>query len=126
MIETTMEYKRSDRIADQLHREIAELVFRRVKDPRVQMVTITGVEVSKDLQHASVFYCVTGKPGENEKKAVAEGLSKATGFIRQELGKRLHMKYLPQLAFRYDQSFDYGEKIERLLKEIHKDEQPES
>jgi len=126
MIETTMEYKRSDRIADQLHREIAELVFRRVKDPRVQMVTITGVEVSKDLQHASVFYCVTGKPGEKEKKAVAEGLSKATGFIRQELGKRLHMKHLPPLAFRHDQSFDYGEKIERLLKEIHKDEQPES
>jgi ribosome-binding factor A len=121
-----MEYKRSDRIADQLHREIAELVFRRVKDPRVQRVTITGVEVSRDLQHANVFYCITGKPGEKDKEAVAEGLNNARGFIRQELGKRLHMKYLPQLAFRYDQSFDYGEKIERLLKEIQENEEPQS
>ncbi|MCU0572230.1 MAG: 30S ribosome-binding factor RbfA [Syntrophobacteraceae bacterium] len=121
-----MEYKRSDRIADLLHREIAELIFRRVKDPRTRMVTITGVEVSRDLQHASVFYCITGKPGEKERKAVAEGLIKATGFIRQELGKRLHMKHLPQLAFRYDQSFDYGEKIERLLKAIHTDEEQQS
>lgn len=125
-MEPIMDYKRSDRIADLLHREIAELVFRRVKDPRTQRVTITGVEVSKDLQHASVFYCITGKSGDEEKKSVALGLSKATGFIRQELGKRLHLKHMPQLAFRYDASFDYGEKIERLLKEIHRDEEPQS
>jgi ribosome-binding factor A len=122
MSEAAMEFKRSDRIADQLHREIAELVMRRVKDPRVQAVTITGVEVSRDLQHANVFYCITGKPGDKEKETVAEGLNKAKGFIRQELGKRLTMKHLPQLSFRYDQSFDYGEKIERLLKEIQQDE----
>ncbi|MCU0587099.1 MAG: 30S ribosome-binding factor RbfA [Syntrophobacteraceae bacterium] len=120
-----VEYKRSDRIADQLHREIAELVLRRVKDPRVEKVTITGVEVSRDLQHAHVFYCITGRPDEKERKDVATGLSKATGFIRQELGRRLHMKHLPQLMFKYDQSFDYGEKIERLLKEIQKDEEPQ-
>jgi ribosome-binding factor A len=117
-----MEYKRSDRIADQLHREIAELVFRRVKDPRVRGVTVTGVEVSRDLQHANVYYCITGNPDDKDKEGVAEGLSKAKGFIRQELGKRLTMKHLPQLSFRYDQSFDYGDKIERLLKEIQKDE----
>lgn len=122
MSEAVMEYRRSDRIADQLHREIAELVMRRVKDPRVQAVTITGVEVSRDLQHASVFYCISGKPDAQEKKKVAEGLDKAKGFIRQELAKRLTMKHLPQLAFRYDQSFDYGDKIERLLKEIQQDE----
>ncbi len=121
-----MDYKRSDRVADLLHREIAELVFRRVKDPRTRLVTITGVEVSKDLQHAVVFYCITGKSGEEERESVALGLSKAKGFIRQELGRRLHMKHLPQLSFRYDQSFDYGEKIERLLKEIHRDEERRS
>jgi ribosome-binding factor A len=53
---------------------------------------------------------------------VAKGLSKASGFMRQELGKRLHMRYLPQLHFHYDPSFDYGEKIERLLKDLHQDE----
>jgi ribosome-binding factor A len=117
-----MEYKRSERVADLIHQEIAEMLLRRVKDPRVSGVTITGVEVTDDLQHARIFYCITGNPEETAKKAVAVGLDKAKGFMRQELGKRLHMKYLPQLVFRYDASFEYGEKIERLLKELHKDE----
>jgi ribosome-binding factor A len=116
------EYNRCDRIADQLQREIADLLLRRVKDPRIEGVTITGVKVSKDLQHARVFYCVMGSPGQEGKEAVAVGLHKAKGFMRQELGKRLHMRYLPQLEFIYDASFDYGDKIERLLKELHQDE----
>lgn len=117
-----MEYKRSDRVADLVQREIADLLLRRVKDPRVAGVTVTGVEMTDDLQHARVFYCVLGNPPEAEKQTVAVGLSKATGFIRQELGKRLHLRYLPQLSFQYDTSFEYGDKIERLLKELHKDE----
>jgi ribosome-binding factor A len=116
------EYKRADRIADVLQREIADLLLRRVKDPRVDGVTITGVKVSGDLQHARVFYCVMGSRQEEGKEAVAAGLNKAKGFMRQELGKRLHMRYLPQLEFIYDASFDYGDKIERLLRELHRDE----
>jgi ribosome-binding factor A len=117
-----MENKRVDRVADLLRQEIAELVLRRVKDPRVQRVTITGVDVSPDLQHAKIFYCVLGNPSDEEKENVAVGLSKAKGFMRQELGKRLHMRYVPQLHFHYDVSFDYGDKIERLLKDLHLDE----
>lgn len=117
-----MDYKRSDRVADLLQQEIAELVFRKVKDPRVSGVTISGVEVTADLKHARVFFCVMGNPSEEQKKTVSEGLSKARGFLRQELLKRLHMKYVPQIEFQYDQSFDYGDKIERLLKEIQRDE----
>jgi ribosome-binding factor A len=116
------EYRRSDRVADLLQRDIADLLLRRVKDPRVDGVTITGVKVSGDLQHARVFYCVMGSPKEGGTKAVAAGLEKAKGFIRQELGKRLHMKHLPHLEFHYDTSFDYGDKIESLLKELRKDE----
>jgi ribosome-binding factor A len=116
------DYKRCDRVADLLQREIADLLLRRVKDPRVEGVTVTGVKVSGDLQHARVFYCIMGSPQEERRKAVASGLEKARGFMRQELSKRLHMKHLPQLEFAYDASFDYGEKIERLLKELHKDE----
>jgi ribosome-binding factor A len=116
------EYKRSDRIADLLQREIADLLLRRVKDPRIEGVTITAVKVSGDLQHARVFYCIMGSSEEERKEAVASGLEKARGFMRQELGKRLHMRHLPQLEFVYDASFDYGDKIERLLKELHKDE----
>lgn len=117
-----MEYKRSDRVADLLRQEIADLLLRRVKDPRIEGITITGVDVTQDLQHARIYYCLTGTPSEEAKKNVAAGLEKARGFMRQELGKRLHMRYLPQLGFHYDGSFEYGEKIERLLKELHKDE----
>jgi len=117
-----MEYKRSDRVSDLLHREIADLLLRRVKDPRVVGVTLTGVEVTTDLQHARVFFCVTGSSEKEAGEAAMEGLNNARGFMRQELGKRLHMRHLPQLSFHYDTSFEYGEKIERLLGELHKDE----
>jgi len=116
-----MEYKRSDRIADLLQKEIADLLLRRVKDPRVQGITITGVKVTADLQHARVYYCVMGGAAHGEKDAEA-GLNNAKGFIRQEMGKRLHIRYLPQFAFEYDTSFEYGDKMERLFKELHGDE----
>ena len=118
-----MEYKRSDRVADLLHREIADLVFRRVKDPRLASITITGVKVSDDLKHARVFFCAMGgSKGEDAKKNAAAGLQKAKGFIRMELGRRLSLRYVPELEFNYDVSFEYGDKIEKLLKELHKDE----
>lgn len=117
-----MEYKRADRVADLLRQEIADLLLRRVKDPRVGRVTVTGIEVSDDLQNAKVFFCLMGSATEEEKKAAALGLNKAKGFMRQELGKRLHLRYLPQLTFHYDSSFEYGDKIERLLKELQKNE----
>jgi len=118
-----MEYKRCDRVADQLQKEIADLVFRRMKDPRVANITITGVDLSPDLKHARVFFCVmAGIADEKTKLDAAVGLDKAKGFIRQELGKRLHLRYIPQLGFEYDTSFEYGDKIERLLKDLHQDE----
>lgn len=117
-----MEHKRSDRVADLLKQEIADLLLRRVKDPRLEGMTLTGVEVTNDLQHARIYYCVMGQPTEEQKANAATGLNKAKGFMRQELGKRLHMRYLPHLTFSYDTSFEYGDKIERLLKEVMKDE----
>jgi ribosome-binding factor A len=117
-----MDYRRCDRVADVLRQEIAELIFRRVKDPRVNNVTVTGVDVSADLKNAKVYYCVMGVSEVETKESTAEGLKKAKGFIRLELGKRLRMKSVPQLEFHYDTSFEYGDKIERLLKELHGDE----
>ncbi|MFZ2448845.1 MAG: 30S ribosome-binding factor RbfA [Syntrophobacteraceae bacterium] len=117
------DYKRSDRVADVLQKEIADLVLRRVKDPRAVNLTVTGVQVTPDLKHARVFYCVmSGSADERAKQDAASGLEKAKGFIRQELGKRLRLRYIPQLYFEYDISFEYGDKIERLLKDIHRDE----
>lgn len=120
--ELTMEHKRADRVSDLIRQEIAELLLRRVKDPRLESVTITGVEVTADLQHAKVFYTILGNPSDEDKKNTAHGLSKARGFIRQELGKRLYLRFVPEIAFHYDASFEYGDRIERLLKELHKDE----
>ncbi len=117
-----MEFKRSQRVADLLHKEIADLVLRRVKDPRVTSLTVTSVRVSDDLKFARVFYCLMGKAADEEKQTALDGLNQARGFIRQELGKRLHMRSVPQLSFQYDESLDYGDKIERLLKELKKDE----
>lgn len=117
-----MEYKRADRVADLLRREMADLLLRRIKDPRVSKVTITAIEVTDDLQNAKVFYCLLGAATEEEKRSAALGLNRGKGFMRLELGKRLHLKYLPQLSFHYDSSFEYGDKIERLLKELHKNE----
>jgi ribosome-binding factor A len=118
-----MEYKRCDRVADLIQREIADLILRRVKDPRVANLTVTGVQVTPDLQHARVFFCIMGgSPDESTRKDASLGLEKAKGFIRQELGKRLRLRYVPQFDFEYDTSFDYGDKIERLLKELHKDD----
>ncbi len=118
-----MEYKRSDRVADVLQKEIADIVFRRVKDPRVANITVTGIDVTPDLKQARVFFCVmTGAADEKTKEEVSSGLDNAKGFIRQELGKRLRMRYVPQLDFHYDTSFEYGDKIERLLKDLHKNE----
>ncbi len=118
-----MEYKRSDRVGDQIQREIADLVLRRVKDPRVANITISGVDVSPDLKQARIFYCIMGGAPDDEAKInAASGLEKAKGFIRQELGKRLRLRFVPQISFEYDNSFEYGDKIEKLLKELHKDE----
>lgn len=114
--------KRCDRVADLLQQELADLLLRRVKDPRVEGVTITGVKVSGDLQHARVFYCVMGSPEASSREDAAVGLEKAKGFLRRELAGRLHMRMVPQLEFHYDASFDYGDKIERLLKELHQDD----
>jgi ribosome-binding factor A len=114
-----MEFKRSDRVADLLRREIAELLYQGVKDPRVGSATIIDAEVSADLRHARIFYYVRGD--EVKRREVAQGLEKARGFIRRELGKRLRLKHLPELEFRFDSSLDHGARIDKLLKELNKD-----
>ncbi len=113
-----MESKRPERVADLLQREVADILLRRVKDPRVSIVTVTAIEVSRDLQNAAVYFCLTGTSDPAALETASEGLNKARGFIRQELGKRLRLRYIPHLVFRYDSSLDYGQRIERLLKEL--------
>ncbi len=111
-------FSRSERVADLLKKEVASMLLREIKDPRVQgMVTVISVKVTRDLRHADFFVSVLG--GNPEERAALKGLSKATGFIRRNLGKRLHMRRIPELHFRLDETMKAQERIECLLKKIH-------
>ena len=111
---------RLQRIADQIGEEISGLLLKGLKDPRIGFVTITGVDVTRDLSQAFVFFSTTGTEAEREQSR--QGLQSAAGFIRTTLWKRLHLKTIPELTFRYDESLDQGDHIERLLSEVRKQE----
>ncbi|HEY8353934.1 MAG TPA: 30S ribosome-binding factor RbfA [Methylophilaceae bacterium] len=106
------EFSRSNRVAEQLRRELADLLQFEVKDPRVSMVTITEVEVSGDLAHAKVYYSAPAASAE-----LQTGLEKTTGFLRSQLGKRMMLRTVPQLHFIYDVSIDRGMRISKLIDE---------
>lgn len=107
---------RSHRVGDQILREISNLLLRKVKDPRIKGVTLTDVKMSKDLRNAYVYYSLFGQ--DEQKKQAQVGFESAKGFIRKEIGERLHLRYVPDIRFRYDMSLEYGQKMERLLEKI--------
>ncbi len=119
-----MTSKRSDKIAETIHEVLSSLLIKGVKDPRIGFTTITGVTVTDDLHLATVFFSVVGS--DEEKKSTAAGLNSARGFLRKELAKNLHMRYVPDLLFKYDKSLDYGERIDRLLDEVGVDRSDDS
>ena len=108
--------RRSVRIADQIQRELAELVRLEVRDPRVKFVTLTGVELSRDQSHAKVFFTVLGADGAE----ALEGLGRAAGFLRSELARRLTTRKVPELHFAYDESVERGVRLSRLIDEAVK------
>ncbi|MCK5527664.1 MAG: 30S ribosome-binding factor RbfA [Candidatus Latescibacteria bacterium] len=112
-----MEYKRADRVNELLREEISLLV-RKLKDPRIGFVTITGVEVTDNLRHAKVYVCVMGED-ETARAETLEGLHSAAGFIRRELGRVLTIRRIPELAFRYDESVERGTRMDALLSNLH-------
>lgn len=106
---------RAGRIADQIQRELAELVRSELKDPRVGLVTITAVEVSADYHHARVF--VTTLMGEGAIESALEGLGHASGFLRSRLAGSLRTRTVPELHFVYDESVERGTRLSRLIDE---------
>ncbi|QSV45194.1 ribosome-binding factor A [Geobacter benzoatilyticus] len=109
-------YKRSDKVSEAIHELVSSLIVKGLKDPRIGFMTITGVKVTDDIRHATIFYTVMG--GEDERKATAQGLNSAVGFIRKEVGKELRLRFAPEIIFKYDDSIEYGNRIDKLLKEI--------
>ncbi|MBM4313102.1 MAG: 30S ribosome-binding factor RbfA [Deltaproteobacteria bacterium] len=114
-------FKRADRVADLIKMEIADLLLKTVKDPRIGSVTITGVKISDDLRTARIFFVEMGKDTCSD--AVLTGLGKASGFLRRELSRRLQLRHAPELFFTYDPSFAYGNRIESLLMEINREKE---
>jgi ribosome-binding factor A len=111
-----MRFKRSDKVGDLIRKEISQILVGELKDPRIGFVTITKVAVSDDLRVAKVYYSVFG--GEDQKEESYQGLESATGYIKRELGRRVRLKYMPEIHFLYDDSLDYGEHIEELLRGV--------
>jgi len=107
---------RAERVADVIRRELGMLLERAVKDPRVGFVTVTRVEVTRDLRTARVAVTILGDRSQ-EKKSLA-GLLAAQGFLRHELGQRLGLRYTPELEFHLDQSLESESRVEELLRQM--------
>lgn len=110
-----MDYKRSDRVGDQIRMQIAEIILAKVKDPRVGFVTVTSVKLSDDLRHARVYIGVMGE----DPAAAFEGLEKARGFIRGELGRRVKLRFVPELSFYEDHRAEEAARIAKLIDDVN-------
>jgi ribosome-binding factor A len=112
--------KRSVRVGDVILKEVAFLLLERVRDPRVQGVTLTGVRLSDDLKLARIYYSVMGDEARVENAQA--GLNSATGFVKREIGRRSGLRYIPEIKFVYDPSLETGEHMERVFEKMHKSE----
>jgi ribosome-binding factor A len=110
-------FKRAERVADQMKEEIADILMRKIKDPRIGFVTVTDVEVADDLRNAKIFVSIYG----GDKGKTLQGLESASAFIRLELGRRMRMKFTPELLFRFDNTVEQGAHIMELLRNIEEE-----
>lgn len=111
---------RANRVGEQMKKELGEIIGRKMKDPRIGFVTVTDVQVTGDLQQATVYISVLGDEKQRENTLI--GLAKAKGFIRSEIGQRIRLRKTPEILFEFDESIDYGNRIDTLLHQIHRDE----
>jgi ribosome-binding factor A len=110
------EYARTQRVADYLQRELAAIIQHEVRDPRVGMVSITGVDVSRDMGHAKVYYTSMTANSADEASESTEVLNKAAGFLRSQLSRDSSMRMVPQLRFYFDASVGRGRDLEDLIR----------
>lgn len=111
-----MGVERRKRVGVRIKEEISELLLTKVRDPRIGFVTITDVELTTDLRRATVFYSVMGD--EQEKFKAAQGLKSACGFIKKEMASRLNLKFMPEIVFALDTSFEEMDRMERVFRQL--------
>ncbi len=112
-----MEGKRSEKVADLIQREVSEMLLKSIKDPRIGFVTITKVTVSEDCRFAKVYFSVAGTLAERENSV--KGLDSAKGYIRKELGRRIRLRYTPEIIFQFDPSIEYAIHMEEVIQSLH-------
>jgi ribosome-binding factor A len=117
-----MEGKRSEKVADLIQREVSEMLVKSIKDPRIGFVTITKVTVSEDCRFAKIYFSVAGTLAERENSG--KGLDSAKGYVRRELGRRLQLRYTPEIVFQFDPSIEYAIHMEEVMRNIHRGEEP--
>lgn len=117
-------FQRSDRVAEQVRRDLADLIRTELKDPRVGMISLTDVELTPDYAHAKVFFTTLNADHLEE---IQRGLKRASGFLRRELGRRIHIHTLPELHFVYDNSLERGSSLSQLIDQANalSDQTPE-
>ncbi len=116
-------FSRADRVAGLIQRTVSEILLKDIKDPRLEMAVVSAVRMTADLKIARVYFSITGGPDRAE--AALAGFRSATGYIKRMLADQVELRYMPSLEFYYDESFDYGERIDNLLKSIHDSSGPD-
>lgn len=109
------------RVRENIKEVVGIVIETKLKDPRVEMVTITDVDISPDLRHCKIFFSTLGDKKEHDR--ALEGLTSAAGFIRGELGRSLKMKYTPELEFHFDKSVEHGARISEILRKIKSEQE---
>jgi ribosome-binding factor A len=113
---------RAVRIAERMRKELSELLIKDINDPRLQGISITDVEVDRELAYATIFY--SSIEGSARVEEIQAGLEHAQGFFRSELAQRIELRVFPRLRFRYDPTFERAENIERLFASLEKETKP--
>lgn len=108
-----LEYSRAQRVADQIQRQLAQLIQQEVRDPRIGMVTLTAVEINRELDHAQIYVTVLGDQSNID--STLKGLKQASGYLRSKLASRLKLRVTPQLRFIFDKSLQEGNRLTALI-----------
>lgn len=115
-------FARSDRVSGQIQKVLSEILLKKVKDPRLENASITDVRMSRDLRIARIYFVTSGNK-KNIEEAL-EGFKSALGYVKRTLARQLGLRYMPDLKFFYDESFDYGSHIDNVLKAVKADNGP--
>ncbi len=116
-------FSRSDRVGGLMKEAISDILRKDIKDPRLEMTVITSVNMSNDLRNARVYFSTSG--GKAMEKKASAGFKSALGYIKRQISSELELRYMPDISFFYDESFDYGAKIDKLLASVNTDGEKE-